>query len=185
GTRETGAGPLRFVVQKHEARRLHFDFRLELDGVLKSWAVPKGPTLNPDDKRLAVMVEDHPLEYATFEGIIPHGSYGAGTVMVWDEGTYEAPDTHTREESEAAIRHGFAKGHVSVVLHGKKLQGAFTFIRTTSGKGNEWLMMKKHDAYATTEPIPGEERSVLSHRTMSEITAGATSEADIWDSKAK
>jgi bifunctional non-homologous end joining protein LigD len=144
GKKERGPGPLRFVVQKHEARRLHYDFRLELDGVLKSWAVPKGPSLDPNNKRLAVMVEDHPLGYRTFEGVIPEGNYGAGTVIIWDEGTYEAPNTSTRAESEEAVRAGLAKGHVRVVLHGHKLKGEFSLVKLKRGdKQNEWLLFKR------------------------------------------
>src|SRR6186997_1700298 len=109
---------LRFVVQKHDATQLHYDFRLEMEGVLKSWAVPKGPSLNPDDKRLAMMVEDHPYDYRTFEGIIPAGNYGAGTVMVWDEGNYLALGAKTAKESDRMIKSGIHKGEIKFVLNG-------------------------------------------------------------------
>ncbi|MBI4587625.1 MAG: 3'-phosphoesterase [Candidatus Rokubacteria bacterium] len=132
----------RFVVHEHKATRLHYDFRLEIGGVLKSWAVPKGPSMNPADKRLAVMVPDHPLEYIDFEGIIPPGQYGAGPVVVWDHGTYEVPEGGPPEAQLKA-------GKLAFVLKGKKLRGAFALARFAAGKtGKEWLLMKKKDAQA-------------------------------------
>jgi bifunctional non-homologous end joining protein LigD len=130
-----------FVVQKHRARRLHYDFRLEVDGVLKSWAVPKGPSLDPRERRLAVAVEDHPLEYAGFEGVIPEGQYGAGTVVVWDRGTYEPEDD---VDVAAAIRHGELKFE----LKGHRLKGSWVLVRM---RGNNWLLIKHRDRYAATE----------------------------------
>ena len=137
---------LRFVVQKHAATRLHYDFRLELDGVLKSWAVPKGPSLNPADKRLAVHVEDHPLDYRTFEGTIPAGNYGAGEVIVWDEGTYRlAGSTGDGRDDGDELRRGLESGRLSIELEGHKLKGEFTLVRTRRrGEGEEdgknWLL---------------------------------------------
>src|SRR5690242_9293237 len=138
------AGPLLFVIQKHAARRLHYDFRLELDGVLKSWAVPKGPSLELGDKRLAVEVEDHPFDYASFEGVIPEKQYGAGNVIVWDCGVY-SPDEdeqclfENRELAEQRMREGLAKGKLSIFLRGTKLKGSFALVRTTTAK--QWLLL--------------------------------------------
>ena len=153
---ETGAqGPLIFVVQKHAASRLHYDFRLEVDGVLKSWPVPKGPSLNPSDKRLAVMVEDHPLDYASFEGVIPKGEYGGGQVIVWDAGTY-SPDEDgklsfsDRAEAEARMREGLKKGKLSFVLRGRKLKGSWTLVKTKRGE-KEWLLIKHQDGFVDRE----------------------------------
>ena len=125
GTKKTSKGNLRFVVQKHDASHVHYDFRLEMEGVLKSWAVPKGPSLNPADKRLAMMVEDHPFDYRNFEGVIPAGEYGGGTVIVWDEGTYSLPDAEdlSRQEQESILLQALRKGRLTIVMHGKKLQG--------------------------------------------------------------
>lgn len=124
-----------FVVHEHHATRLHFDFRLEMEGVLKSWAVPKGPSMNPKDKRLAIMVDDHALEYGSYEGIIPEGSYGAGAVVIWDKGDYELLRGNVRE------------GRMEVLLKGKKLKGTFALARM-SGKEKEWLLIKKRDGFA-------------------------------------
>lgn len=136
-----------FVVQKHHASHLHFDFRLEAEGVLKSWAVPKGPSMNPKDKRLAVQVEDHPLEYADFEGTIPEGNYGAGTVEIWDKGNYTYIEEKYADISEA-LRHGI----VEFKLHGHILKGLFTLVQTTMDDTKKnWLLIKKDDSYAVHE----------------------------------
>lgn len=124
-----------FVIHEHHAKRLHFDLRLEIEAVLKSWAVPKGPSMNPKEKRLAVMVEDHALDYAPFEGIIPEGMYGAGRVVIWDKGTFDI--------GGGSIK----KGKLDIIFHGKKLRGAFALARM-SGKDREWLLIKKTDEYA-------------------------------------
>ena len=164
-------GPqLIFVVQKHAARALHYDLRLELAGVLKSWAVPKGPTLNPALKRLAVMVEDHPLDYQDFEGVIPEGNYGAGSVIVWDRGLYQHPAAKDREENEKLLLDGLSKGDLKFVLAGEKLRGEFALVRTRQDE-KSWLLLKKKDHYATQEDILQDNRSVVSHKTLEEIAA--------------
>lgn len=140
-----------FVVQKHYASRLHYDLRLELDGVLKSWAVPKGPSLDPADKHLAVMVEDHPYDYRDFSGIIPEGNYGAGKVEIWDEGTYNSLNAEDREGSQEEVRAGLKKGHITIIMNGKKLKGEFALIKLKNAKGNNWLLIKKNDEHAVRD----------------------------------
>ncbi len=162
---------LTFVVHKHAARSLHYDLRLELEGVLKSWAVPKGPSLNPSSKRLAVMVEDHPVDYKDFEGIIPEGSYGAGSVIIWDKGFYQHPSARNRRESEKLLLDGLKKGNMKFVLAGEKLRGEFALVRT-GRDGKSWLLLKKKDSYASRRDILGENRSVVSNRTLEEIAQG-------------
>src|SRR6266542_3404036 len=157
-----------FVVQKHAARRLHYDFRLELGVVLKSWAVPKGPSLDPAEKRFAVAVEDHPLEYANFEGVIPEGNYGAGGVIVWDRGTWlpvEDPES------------GLAKGKLIFELKGYKLRGVWTLVRTKRSS-KEWLLIKKRDAWASAAKAPAE-GSVLSGLTLEELRAAGTRRTEL------
>ncbi len=167
---ERGKGH-RFVVQKHRASRLHYDFRLEMDGVLKSWAVPKGPSLDPADKRLAMQVEDHPVSYFDFEGIIPAGNYGAGTVMVWDVGTWEP-------EGEGNADAMLTKGDLKFRLDGEKLKGSFALVhirsRKPGSKGTEWLLIKHRDAYAQEGyEIDAHDGSALTGRTLDEIAADA------------
>src|SRR5688572_8333019 len=140
---------LRFVVQKHDASHLHYDLRLEMGGVMKSWAVPKGPSLKPSEKRLAVMVEDHPISYNTFEGKIPAGQYGAGDVIVWDAGTYEGMHG---PRSEASFLEGIKSGEITFVLHGKKLRGEFTLVRLGNDPKN-WLLIKQKDKYARDKDV--------------------------------
>src|SRR3990172_2344577 len=165
-----------FVIQKHAARRTHFDFRLEHDGVLKSWAVTKGPSLDPTEKRLAVRTEDHPLEYGGFEGVIPKGEYGGGPVMIWDRGTWEPigdPDE------------GLAKGDLKFRLHGDRLKGDWVLVRMkkdrTGGKRENWLLIKKRDDYAGdgSEPTQDFDTSVKSGRSMDQILTG---DSAIWTS---
>jgi len=154
---------LHFVVQKHAARQLHYDFRLEHKGVLLSWAVPKGPSMNTADKRLAMMVEDHPIDYMKFEGVIPPGNYGAGTVMVWDFGNY-AP--------VLPMSPGLHKGELKFVLNGEKLQGQFALIKLKNdktGKGNSWLLIKDKDEFTKSIDVTKKDKSVLTKRSMAEI----------------
>lgn len=163
---------LLFVIQKHAARSLHYDVRLEIDGVLVSWAVPKGPSLNPQTKRLAVRTDDHPMEYAKFEGIIPEGSYGAGTVMVWDIGKYQNIKTDD-DGNLIPMSTCLKKGRIEVFLSGKKLEGNFAFVKTHFAGGEQWLMIKMRDEYANARrnPVSTEKKSALTDRTMAEISA--------------
>src|SRR5258705_1357126 len=170
GGKASGQG-LHFVVQKHAASRLHYDFRLEMEGVLKSWAVPKGRSLNPADKRLAMMVEDHPYDYRTFEGIIPKGNYGAGTVIVWDEGTYESLEPGTKSEQEKILLKQLKGGSLKLRIHGKKLKGEFALVRLKNSESNAWLLIKHRDKYAKEVDITKNDKSVVSGQTIEKVTA--------------
>lgn len=167
---------LRFVIQKHAASHLHYDFRLEMEGVLKSWAVPKGPSTDPEIKRLAMMVEDHPYDYRTFEGIIPQGQYGGGTVIVWDEGTYEPmePEGKTKAEHDKQLRHGLHSGKIKFILKGKKLKGEFALVKAHGRGENGWLLMKLDDKYASAEDITKKDKSVISKKTLEQVAATST-----------
>jgi bifunctional non-homologous end joining protein LigD len=169
---DAAGNQLQFVIQKHDASRLHYDFRLEIKGVLKSWAVPKGPSLNPADKRLAMLVEDHPFDYKDFEGIIPEGNYGAGTVIVWDNGTYEPlEETKSKEEQEKKLMSDFHKGSMKIVMHGKKLKGEFALVRMKGKEENTWLLIKHRDKYASETDIREKDKSVLSGRTIEQLAS--------------
>jgi bifunctional non-homologous end joining protein LigD len=185
GKKQSSTDTLRFVVQKHAASRLHYDFRLELQGVLKSWAIPKGPSSNPEDKRLAMMVEDHPFDYRSFEGIIPEGNYGAGTVMVWDEGTYEALgyEGEPKEKQEKILLRELKEGDMKIVLHGKKLKGAYALVKLKKNSDNSWLLIKKADKYASQKDITKKDKSVISERTLDEITND--SDSNVYGSNKK
>ena len=137
-----------FVIQRHAASRLHYDFRLEMEGVLKSWAVPKGPSLDPKDKRLAMMVEDHPYDYKDFEGNIPKGNYGAGQVEVWDSGTYEPLDETSKLSTEKELLKELKAGSLKFILHGKKLKGEFALVKMKNADNNAWLLIKHKDEFA-------------------------------------
>src|SRR5690242_18581875 len=170
--RKKRAPALHFVVQKHAASQLHFDFRLELDGVMKSWAVPKGPSYDPSVKRLAMQVEDHPIEYNTFEGTIPQGEYGGGTVMLWDRGTYEAENGGGVD----ALREGYARGDLKFELHGERLRGGWVLVRMKRPGRPQWLLIKHRDEYATDarDVIKDATTSVVTGRTMDDIAADKT-----------
>jgi len=164
-------GPLLFVVQQHAARNMHYDLRLEYDGVLKSWAVPKGPSAERGEKRLAMLTEDHPYDYATFEGVIPEGQYGAGEMIVWDSGVYSPDEGGTsfedRDEAERRMREGFEKGKLSILLRGEKLKGSYALVRTKEAK--VWLLLKHKDRFVTDADLTAQDRSVLSGATIEEI----------------
>src|SRR6266446_3569775 len=152
-----------FVIQKHHATRLHYDFRLEMEGVLRSWAIPKGPSLNPGEKRLAMLTEDHPIDYGEFEGVIPKGNYGAGKVIIWDNGTYDMVDPETPEK-------GWKKGKLHFILNGKKLKGEWVLVRG-SREPRQWIFFKVRDNYASTEIDVVESRpeSVISGKLVDDI----------------
>ena len=181
GGRSRKAGKLAFVIQKHAASHLHYDLRLEHDGVMKSWAVPKGPSLDPSVKRLAMQVEDHPIEYNTFEGTIPEGEYGGGTVMLWDRGTYSYGGTDP--DPEEGLRRGYEKGDFKFVLNGKRVKGSWALVRMRGDRPGkpQWLLIKHKDEHA----VPGSDvtaehqRSVASGRTMDEIAGG---KGRVWHS---
>ena len=169
GKIENQQNELIFVVQKHAASHLHYDFRLELDGVLKSWAIPKGPSMNPNDKRLAIMVEDHPYDYKDFEGNIPKGNYGAGNVIVWDNGSYTLTEEQPKAAAEKKLKADLKKGHLSIVLNGKKLKGEFSLVKLKSKEDNSWLLIKKNDSHATDADILKKDKSVLSNLTLEDL----------------
>lgn len=169
GKKKAALKQLIFIVQKHDASHLHYDFRLELDGVLKSWAIPKGPSMTPKDKRLAMMVEDHPFDYKDFEGTIPKGNYGAGEVIVWDRGIYLPAEGGTdKSENEKLVKSALRKGDLKFVLLGKKLKGEFALVNM---KKNDitWLLIKKHDEYAADTDILKKNKSVMSGKTIEMI----------------
>lgn len=169
GKKKSTHGELIFVVQKHDASHLHYDFRMELDGALLSWAVPKGPSLNPEDKRLAMMVEDHPYDYKDFEGIIPKGNYGAGEVIVWDNGIYlPIGGSEDKDENEKIMRAMVRKGDIKFVLLGKKLKGEFALVNMRKDE-KSWLLIKKHDDYAQETDILKKDKSVLSAATIDKL----------------
>ncbi|KVV15712.1 DNA ligase D [Flavobacterium sp. TAB 87] len=176
GKLESSSDQLIFVVQKHAASHLHYDFRLELEGVLKSWAVPKGPSLDPTIKRLAMMVEDHPYSYKDFEGTIPKGNYGAGNVIVWDTGTYESIDEGQNKTSEQKLTEDLKKGHLSFTLHGTKLKGAFSLVKLKGKQENAWLLLKKQDSFATDTDILTNDISAISGLTLEAVTANSEQE---------
>lgn len=172
---------LLFVIQKHNASHLHYDFRLEIRGVLKSWAVPKGPSMNPKDHRLAMEVEDHPYDYKDFEGIIPEGQYGGGTVLVWDNGTYEPADSiEGKKEQEKWLLANYHKNKLSIILHGKKLKGKFTLVKTYGKAENAWLLTKAKDEEALDTDITKKDQSVISGYTILEMAMDSHSK--IWQS---
>lgn len=159
----------RFVIQKHDASSLHYDFRLEIDGVLKSWAVPKGPSTDPREKRLAVPTEDHPLDYAGFEGVIPEDEYGGGTVLIWDRGTF---DNRTEKDgTRQALAQAWKDGHILLTLHGEKIAGGYALHRTGSEDDANWLLIKMDDdeADARRNPVSTEPCSVVSDRSIDEV----------------
>ncbi len=173
--RKSGSAKPSFVIQQHDATAMHYDFRLEADGVLKSWAVPKGPSTDPREKRLAVQTEDHPLEYAAFEGVIPEGQYGAGPVLIWDRGWYENL-TENDEGEEKPVSEAVDAGHVKFRLHGEKLEGGYALTRVSkTGERARWILVKTkdEDADARRKPTKTQTESVASGRSLDEVAASA------------
>ncbi len=171
GKEKESSKRLKFVIQRHAASRLHYDFRLEMDGVLKSWAVPKGPSLNPSDKRLAMMVEDHPFAYRTFEGSIPKGNYGAGEVEIWDEGTYEPIEKMKDKSDDLVMRAELHKQSLKFILHGKKLKGEFALVKIKNPKeDNAWLLIKHKDKYAVDKDYNAEEYTLKNSKVTAYLT---------------
>jgi DNA ligase D-like protein (predicted 3'-phosphoesterase) len=171
GKRKAGRKPT-FVIQKHDASRLHYDFRLEVDGVIKSWAVPKGPSTDPREKRLAVETEDHPLDYADFEGTIPKQEYGGGTVLIWDAGTYRNLKVDAQGHEEVSMAKAFTDGHISVWLEGHKLKGGYALTRFRIERGKaQWLLVKMDDEAADRRrnPVSTQSKSVASGKTIAQI----------------
>jgi bifunctional non-homologous end joining protein LigD len=188
GVKPSKQQKLAFVVQEHHASRLHYDFRLEMNGVLKSWAVPKGPSLNPHDHHLAVRTEDHPYEYRTFEGVIPKGNYGAGNVIIWDEGWYEARQGDPADSEKTMLKE-LKKGHLTFVLHGQKLKGEFALIKMHTNDEDAWLLVKKDDEYASTADVTKQDESIKSHKRVDDLggkmpdIAGFPKKASPWQVK--
>lgn len=168
---KSAAKGLVFVVQKHDASHLHYDFRLEMEGVLKSWAVPKGPSMDPQVKRLAMRVEDHPYDYRTFEGVIPEGNYGAGTVIVWDAGEYLPAEgsISTKQEADKELRRQLHSGKIKFILAGKKLKGEFALVKAHRRGENAWLLLKLNDEFATTDDILEKDKSVISRKSIAQM----------------
>jgi bifunctional non-homologous end joining protein LigD len=185
GTKANGGKQLRFVIQRHNASHLHYDFRLEMDNVLKSWAVPKGPSLNPNDKRLAVMVEDHPIEYGKFKGIIPEGNYGAGTVEIWDNGTYIPLENKQAISDEKELLSELKKGDLKFILNGKKIKGAFALVQMHQDGGKNWLLIKKKDEYSTTTNYSSEDVKPLITLNEKEKRSSVYKKKDILQLKNK
>ncbi|MFT3683026.1 MAG: DNA polymerase ligase N-terminal domain-containing protein [Ferruginibacter sp.] len=172
GELKKDAAGLSFVVQRHKATSLHYDFRLEMDGVLKSWAVPKGPSMNPGDKRLAMMVEDHPYSYKDFKGIIPEG-YGAGIVEIWDKGKYSDIENDDKADSEKKLKTGLKAGNLKFTLHGKKLKGEFALVKIKGDQKNAWLLIKHRDKYAVDKKYDSEDETTKSSPINKWLAANA------------
>ncbi|RZM15831.1 MAG: DNA ligase, partial [Pedobacter sp.] len=178
--KSTEKNKLMFVIQKHDATRLHYDFRLEMEGVLKSWAVPKGPSTDPKTKRLAMMVEDHPFDYRDFEGIIPKGEYGGGTVIVWDQGFYEPiEEIKGKKAQEKHLLKQLKEGSLKIKLHGEKLEGEFALVKTHGMAENSWLLIKHKDEFASVKDITKKDKSVLSDQTIAQVEKNSD---QVWHS---